>query len=258
MALSLRELQIQTFLANSDDGEWEYKLINAKLHNRQAFILLKQPITAERFKLTPQEELYAEFFRNEKQQVISLGDAELDDHIDELAKIAFEAKARLYAAKDEKSERRAKTKKGFTANVTSDELSSDALNAVTERQVKLNKRERMIKNLMDKVGLDRATAEAMVPDTDKMSKGRASSAVDKLKLAQDSVQAIITPTSAKATEIVNPFAPAVKKEEITTTSEINVTIIDDNTTVIKETIRHEEKEKPTQSVGFAFQNPFAK
>jgi hypothetical protein len=203
--------------------------------------------------LTPQEELYAEFFRNEKQQVISLGDAELDDHIDELANIAFEAKARLYAAKDEKSERRAKNKKGFTANVTSDELSSDALNAVTERQVKLNKRERMIKNLMDKVGLDRATAEAMVPDTDKMSKGRASGAVDKLKLAQDSVQAILTPTSAKATEIVNPFAP--KKEE-TTTSEINVTIIDDNTTVIKETIR--DSEKPVQSTGFAFQNPFAK
>jgi hypothetical protein len=49
MALSLRELKVQVYLAEraDEEGEFQYKLINAKLNNRQAFVLLKQPITAE-------------------------------------------------------------------------------------------------------------------------------------------------------------------------------------------------------------------
>lgn len=226
------------------------RLIKSKIENKAAFIALRQPITAERFNMTPQEELYAGFFKNEKARIASMTDLELDEHIEELQKITFEARARLDSAKDGQKERRKKAGKGFAANVQTDELSSNAINAITERNIKLSKREKLIAGLI-KQGIDRATAELMVP-ADKMTKGTAAVTADKLtalnQAVKDATEPAVQPTIPFA--ISNPFA---KTEEPKTTV-TEVTILEETVVVTKEAVQQPESPKPA----FTFTNPFAK
>ncbi len=243
----MRELTIQTYLAEreSELAEFEYRLILARKENRIA-------TSSERFNMTPQEELYAEFFRNEKTQVSGLDDAELRERRESWEKVAFEARARLYAAKDEEKERAVKKRKGFNANVKTDELTTNAINAVTERSVRMSKREKMITGLMEKVGVDRATAEAMVPDVQQMSKGRSESS--KETLAKENKKIAFTPLFTEpepSKPVNNPFA---KKPETTTETTVDVQIMDDNTVIIEKTV----ETKPVEPVKQTFKNPFAK
>jgi hypothetical protein len=247
-----RELTIQTYLAIHEGklGEFTLQLIESKACNKETFIRLKQPLTAERFNMTPEEQLFANFFNSEKSFVKDMDDISLREHREELRLIAFEARARLTAADEESRGRKSKRSLGFSKSVQTDELTSDAISAITERSIKLSKREKMIKNLMDKVGVDRATAEAMVPDTERMSKGR--SEVSNTKLAAN----ISTPTAPiptinlePAKKAVNPFSKiADNGSDKVGDTEIAINQ-DTNTVIIKETVK---EDKPT------FKNPFAK
>lgn len=199
--------------------------------------------------MTPQEELFAEFFRDEKLTVKDMSVLELRQHREELAKIAFEARARLTAVDDEERDRKGKDKqksKGFSASVQTDELTSNAINAITKQSVKLNKRESMIKKLMDKVGVDRATAEAMVPDVEKTSAGKAINSKSKLE-SINSGATVKTEQQERASQpFTNPFGP---KPEVTQ-STVEVSIVEEtNSVVVTKT------EEPVKQVSF---NPFAK
>lgn len=254
-ALDSVRLSNEVYLANREYelAESYFVFIKSRISNKQFLIRLKQPITAELFTLTPQEELFAEFFKNEKIEVKDKTDEELREHIDTLQKIAFEARARLYAAKDEDSERKSKRKRGISASVPNDELSSNAINAVTARSVKLSKREKMIQGLIDKVGIDRATAEAMVPDTEKMSKGRTEASKDKLKKVVDRASIPVPTIDFNPKPVVNPFA--AKVEPIIETETVTEVTIMDDAVVIKETTTEVKPEEVKAPAAF---NPFAK
>ena len=200
--------------------------------------------------MNPQEELFAFFFNDEKVQVKDLKDFELTQRREELAKIAHEARARLTAVDEEQRGRKAKkAEKGFVAHVTNDDLTTNAINSLTERNIKLSKREKMISNLMSKTGVDRATAEAMVPDVDKVSKGRAINSRAKLEAANQGVAIKSEREELAAKPFINPFAPKPPVEE-TPVEPVQVTIIPETDTVI---VTVTEPEKPK-----AFVNPFAK
>jgi hypothetical protein len=117
--------------------------------------------------MTPNEELFAKFFNNEKALVAKMDDLQLRAHREELSKIAFEARVRLTAINEEGQERNAKSKrsKGYETSIESDAEASDAINRIKERQKKLTKTEKLIENLMKLPGIDRAIAEKMVSAT---------------------------------------------------------------------------------------------
>jgi hypothetical protein len=162
--LNQKELSIQCFLAirEAENGEFLFKLITAKISNAKYFVNSRRSNTAaELFSMTPQEELFTELFRDEKMIIHEMDDLSLEAHIEDLSKIAFEARARLTAAKDEKDERKKKRGKatGFSANVEVDELHSNAINAAKGKRQ--SKHEKIIAGLV-KMGMSQADAEKTV------------------------------------------------------------------------------------------------
>jgi len=101
--------------------------------------------------LTPQEELFAQLFNHEKVLVRDMDTLTLRAHREELAKIAFEARARLTAVDDEDQTRKRKSSngsvKGFERSVNTDETTTNAINAIKERQKKLSKKEQVQEQL---------------------------------------------------------------------------------------------------------------
>lgn len=257
--LNAEELKLRLFCieedfnADSRNFAFLWRLINSKIQNKAFLIALRQPVTAERFNMTPQEQLYADFFKNEKARISAMNDLELDEHIEELQKITFEARARLDSAKDGQKERRKKANKGFAASVQSDELSSNAINAITERNIKLSKREKLIAGLM-KQGVDRATAELMVP-ADKMSKGKAAVNAEKLQQALT-----VTPIEEKEQPTIpftysNPFAKT--EEPKTTVTEVTIVNDAEAPTIIVTKTEDITPQTSEGSMPFVFTNPFA-
>lgn len=112
--------------------------------------------------MTPQEELFAKFFNNEKELIINMSDLELTAHRSELSKIAFEARARLTAIQEETGERSAKRGKNkqFQSAITTDEITSDAITAIDARKAKLSKTDKQIEALVS-MGVDRDVAIKM-------------------------------------------------------------------------------------------------
>lgn len=117
--------------------------------------------------MTEQEQLFAKFFNSEIELVKDMDDLTLRSHREELSRIAFEAKARLTAVGQETQERVAKNKKSkqFSTSLESDQLTTDAINTIKNREKKLNKTEKLIEQLMKLPGITRAQAEAMVNKT---------------------------------------------------------------------------------------------
>lgn len=212
--------------------------INAKIINRQHCERHRIFLTEESFKVDEKEKLFAKFFNDEKTFVKDLSDLDLMAHIEGLGKIAFEARAKLTAANDEKETRKSGRKsKGFVANVQTDDITSEAMATVRKRGEKLSKHEKLIEGMMKLPGMDRATAEKL-----------ASASTVKAHLdakfgprPEEDEKEIQRLTSSEAAKpFVNPFLP---KAETTT-----VSIQEDNTIVI----HTEVTEKP------AFVNPFLK
>lgn len=117
----------------------------------------------EGLEMTPQEELYAKFYNRGKLLVKDMDLTQLREHRENLSQIAFEAKATLAAADDELRERKAKTsKKEWTLTPSGpDQVTSDAINAVTVRKARMSKMDRL-KDQLVKAGIDEETIKEMV------------------------------------------------------------------------------------------------
>lgn len=115
-----------------------------KYYVRDVFV---RHIVDWRKELTPQEELFSQLFNHEKILVKDMDILTLRSHREELAKIAFEARARLTAADDEEKEREKishpKGPKGFETSVNTDETSTNAINTIKTRQAKLSGKEKI-------------------------------------------------------------------------------------------------------------------
>lgn len=101
--------------------------------------------------VTPQEELFSQLFNHEKILVKDMDMLSLRAHREELAKIAFEARARLTAADDEENDRKKKRSegtKGFERSVNTDETTTNAINKIKERQKKLSGKEKIREGLV--------------------------------------------------------------------------------------------------------------
>lgn len=94
---------------------------------------------------TPNEELHTKFFNEEAVLVISMDDADLDEHIHELETIAREAKARILAATQEKRTRTAKsgTKKWKVEPLGPDPSVTESLNKVKQRSARMGRLDKM-------------------------------------------------------------------------------------------------------------------
>lgn len=186
----------------------------------QCTIVWKQ---RENRNMTPQEELFAEFFNHEANDVVkNMDNLTLEAHIEKLAAIAFEARARFQAADTEKKRRKKDGKPvGFQTSLQMDDISSEAINAVKNRQTKLTKGEKFIAS-MAKLGITEGDAQKL------MSAGTILAHVK-----QKAGEVTISP-------IVNPFSKE-KKEDI------------DN--ALKEA---EQKTKDFEAAKVPVFNPFAK
>lgn len=111
--------------------------------------------------MTPQEQLFSELFNHEKLLVKDMDLLTLRAHREELAKIAFEARARLTANDEEEKSRKnvvaAGRPTGFARSVNTDEATTDAINTVKERQKKLTKAEKLQAGL-EKLGISATDA----------------------------------------------------------------------------------------------------
>ncbi len=117
-------------------------------------------------KMTPQEELFSQLFNHEKILVKDMDTLTLRAHREELAKIAFEARARLTAADDEENDRKKTTRsnksQGFERSVNTDESTTNAINNIKERQKRLTKSEKVqagLQKLFEQSGMTAAEAE---------------------------------------------------------------------------------------------------
>lgn len=109
--------------------------------------------------MTPQEQLFATLFNHEKVLVKDMDTLSLRAHREELAKIAFEARARLSAVDDEEKSRKktadGKGATGFARSVNIDDASSQAINTIKERQKRQTKQEKLLAGLKA-LGIDNA------------------------------------------------------------------------------------------------------
>lgn len=152
-------------ICQSDKPEWlsfEY----------QAVVELKRGIYLHRIKsyridgdiqnMTPDEELFKEFYNHEAILIKDMDLLTLREHREKMAHIAFEAKARLTKDDDEIRAKAASTK-GKAWLVTSDDTInvSDAINAVKTRSVRMSKMDKLKKQL-ESAGIDDDTIKEMI------------------------------------------------------------------------------------------------
>ena len=115
--------------------------------------------------MTPQEELFSKLFNHEKLLVKDMDILTLRAHREELAQIAFEARARLTAVDDEDSSRK-KVKKGdkptgFERSLNVDETTTNAINTLKIKKEKLSKAEKIREGLL-KLGIDPDAADKIM------------------------------------------------------------------------------------------------
>lgn len=115
--------------------------------------------------MTPQEELFSQLFNHEKLLVRDMEILQLRAHREELAKIAFEARARLTAVDDEENNRKKKNSnisesRGFERSLNADDVSSEAINTIKERQKKLTGKEKIRAGLIALYSKGMTLAEA--------------------------------------------------------------------------------------------------
>lgn len=149
--------------------------------------------------MTPQEELFSELFNHEKILVKDMDMLVLRAHREELAKIAFEARARLTAVDDEEQTRR-KAKndgkpRGFERSLNTDETTTNAINTIKERQKRLSKQEKIQAGL-EKLGISSTDAAKL------MSAG---TILGRIQSAAKTKTETETTEKASEVKIFNPF-----------------------------------------------------
>jgi hypothetical protein len=157
--------------------------------------------------MTPQEELFQKFYNQEKILVKDMDVSMLREHRDELATIAFEAKARLVATDDESRERNAKSKnKEWLVTADSSQVNSDSLNIVKTRQARLSKMDKLKSQLLT-AGIDEATVNEMVKNLERKATEKDVKAITFNKPTTE--QAVIVVESKKPEsngELFNPLS----------------------------------------------------
>lgn len=158
----------------------------------------------ELFTMTPQEELHAKFFNHKVELIKDMDLLALRAHREELAMIAFKARAEVGAADEVIKQKEKKDKKspGFTRSVLMDDASSNAINNIQERQKKLSKDEKMIEN-MRKMGISEEYIQNTIMSNMKIHKQ-----IQKENIAEaknKSIEAKASETKPQA--LINPFAP---------------------------------------------------
>lgn len=158
--------------------------------------------------MTPQEELFSELFNHEKKLVCDMDTLTLRAHREELAKIAFEARARLTAVDDEdESRKKRKTAEGkptgFERSLNTDDTATNAINAIKDRQKRLTKSERVQEGLKKLYELSGAinpekesnrvmSAQAIILEVQKK--------VEEAKQIKESAQPVFNPFAKKENE----------------------------------------------------------
>lgn len=160
--------------------------------------------------VTEREQLFEQFFKNERELVAAMDDAQLTAHRNELAKIAFEARARLTAADAEQDGRR--KKKGEKTLSRSDELdtgtATEAVKKIGERRQRMTKEEKIRKSL-EALGVSREDIDGVVRarnfNSDRPAVAKKDNGVVK--------PPVVIPTikTEPAKPFVNPFAPKPKE-----------------------------------------------
>jgi len=102
----------------------------------------------DKAKMSSTEDLFSKFYKDEKVLISSMSSEDFILHEQELAKIAFEAKARLTAVVDHKREENAKLRANqkewlVPRSDAEDQLVSDAINTVNTRKKRMNKIEKL-------------------------------------------------------------------------------------------------------------------
>lgn len=119
-------------------------------------------------------EKHAEFFNQTKAFVVDMDDFTLECHIRELGMIAFEARARVLAASEEKRQRSAKKtkeEKEWILGPTGNQINvTDSINGVKERKARQTKAEKDLARLKS-LGIDSSIAEALIAEAIRKNTG---------------------------------------------------------------------------------------
>lgn len=112
--------------------------------------------------MTPQEELYTKFYNAEALLVEDMSDIELQARREELQNLAIEVRARLTKTINKQDERgRARRPKGFESSINVDETTTEALNAIENRNTRMSKLDKVAKTLRE-MGVDEAEVQRML------------------------------------------------------------------------------------------------
>jgi len=158
-------------------------------------------------------EKHAEFFNNTKELVRDMDDFTLECHIRELGMIAFEARARVLAASEEKRQRVAKKDKEqreWIINGSGNEINvSDSIKGVKERKTRQTKAEKNLALLLS-LGVKTTDAESLIAAAIRKSTGAAITSVSKPddKVLRDAYSKtnVETKEPVASKPFVNPFA----------------------------------------------------
>jgi hypothetical protein len=157
-------------------------------------------------KMTAQEELFSKLFNHEKVLVKDMDILSLRAHREELAHIAFEARARLAAVDDEEKGRQKKAKAekgptGFATSLNSDDKTSDAINTIKERGKRISKMDNIKQKMLKIPGIDPKFVESV------MQARNIRDQISKISLPASNDLKEAEPETTK--KVTNPFA---KKE----------------------------------------------
>lgn len=115
----------------------------------------------ETSKMDDKTALHATFYNNEKELIEDMSDSDLEAHIEELAAIAFEARARINAGQDKKRERQANSdnQKVWLSKVEDGNFDSNAaIGAVEGRKKRQSKSDKLFGDMTKLLGVDGAAA----------------------------------------------------------------------------------------------------
>jgi hypothetical protein len=168
-------------------------------HYQRGAVAIKRGIFLDWGYMTPQEELYAKFYNKGKLLVADMDMTQLREHREELARVAFEAKAMLASTDDELRERKAKstskTKEWILTPTDVDQNTSDAINAVKVRKDRMSKIDKMRTQLLN-AGIDEETVKEMIGNLERKATEK------NLKTVTFNKQ--VTETSAVQVEVKKP------------------------------------------------------
>lgn len=180
----------------------EYKSIDINMYEYNNYWLKRDN------PMTPQEQLFADFFSKHTILVKDMSMLELRAYREQLSLIAKEAKAGIYAADEKERELKKKASdgrpQGFARSVNADENATNAINGIKDRQKRLTKQEKIEAGLIA-LGIDPSAAAKLM--TAGVIKARLNNKTEEEKSAINKATSSIEKEESKEVKpIFNPFA----------------------------------------------------